>query len=317
MPDSRAADKKGARPAGGGTRALAPRAPQELVRLDPLQRYMQEVRRYALMSREEEHDVAVDFHDSSDPEAAFRLVTANLRLVVKIAMEYQHTRVPVLDLVQEGNVGLVLAVKKYDPFRGVRFGSYAQWWIRAYILKYLMDNHSMVKVGTTQAQRKLFYNLKKERARLEARGIDPTAERLADVLDVRMRDVEEMQKRLAGGAEVSLHAPLRDGERGELADLIPAAEPNAEEQTAQAELASKLEARLSEFAETLDERSQFFWEHRLMSDSPWTLQRLGDNFGVSRERARQIEARILTRLKAFLKKEIAEFGDFDLAVGRA
>ncbi len=310
--------KGGRAPApGAATRALAPRAGQDLVPLDPLQRYMQEVRQYGLLTREEEHEIAARFRETGDPEAAFRLVTANLRLVVKIAMEYQHMRAPVLDLVQEGNVGLMIAVKKYDPFRGVRFGSYAQWWIRAYVLKYLMDNFAIVKVGTTQAQRKLFYNLKKERARLEVRGIDPTAERLADALDVRTSDVEEMQRRLTGGAEVSIHTPLRDGERGELGDLLTDGGASAEEQTARAELTARLEARLSEFAETLDERGEVFWQHRLMSDQPWTLQKLGDHFGVSRERARQIEARILKKLKEFLREEIAEYGDLDLSVGRA
>ena len=317
MADRGEVGRRGAREAPGGTRALVPRGPQELVRLDPLQRYMQEVRRYALLTREEEHEVAVRFREKGEPEAAFRMVTANLRLVVKIAMEYQHMRVPVLDLIQEGNVGLMLAVKKYDPSRGVRFGSYAQWWIRAYILKYLMDNFSMVKIGTTQAQRKLFYNLKKERARLEARGIDASTERLADALDVRAEEVVEMQKRLAGGAEVSLSAPVRDGERGEVGDLLPAQAPSAEEQTSQAEIAEKLEARLAQFAATLDDRSRVFWDLRLMSEEPWTLQRLGEKFGVSRERARQVEARILSRLKAFLSAEMAELGDLDLGVGGA
>lgn len=293
--------------------AASRRSDRALVPADPLQAYMHEVRQYPLMSREEEGEVARSYQNTQEPGAAFRLVTSNLRLVVKIAMEYRHTRIPTLDLVQEGNVGLMMAVKKFDPERGVRFGSYAQWWIRAYVLKYLMDNYALVKVGTTQAQRKLFYNLKKERARLEQLGISPTTEALADALSVRESDVVEMQKRLSASAEVSIHAPLRSGEKGEVGDLIPGPLPDAEKLTARAQLNSQLNEKFANFRKTLNERSQFFWDTRLVAEEPWTLQKLGDQFGVSRERARQIEAQIVRQLKEFLRKEIHDLEDLDLA----
>jgi RNA polymerase sigma-32 factor len=309
---------EGEKTPGEGPAAPAPLPPRagnrDLVFADPLQRYMQEIRAHPLLSREEEKAIAVRYQETADPDAAFQLITANLRLVVKIAMEYHHARVPVLDLVQEGNVGLMMAVKKYDPGRGVRFGSYAQWWIRAYILKFLMDNFALVKVGTTQAQRKLFYNLKKERARLEAQGIEATTEALADALDVRETEVVEMQKRLKGGGEVSIHTPLRDGESGELADLLSDDGMTAEQETAEAELSVKLSAKFNEFRKTLNDREKVFWEKRLLAEDPWTLQQLGDNFGVSRERARQVEARIVKNLKAFLTREIHDLEDLDLAM---
>ena len=308
-------DETGGGPGRDAPKALVPRRSRDVVARDPLQRYMDEVRQYELMDREEEHEVAVRYHDSQDPQAAFRLVTANLRLVVKIALEYHHTRIPVTDLVQEGNVGLILAVKKYDPFKGVRFGSYAQWWIRAYILKYLMDNFALVKVGTTQAQRKLFFNLKKERASLEAKGIDPTADRLAADLGVKASEVREMQKRLAAGSEVSLHTPLRDDEPRDLGDVLPASAPDAEEMAGRSQLNDLLKGQFDRFRAGLDERGRTFWDKRLVAEEPMTLQDLGDAFGVSRERARQIEARILKRLKEHLKREVPDLGDLDLAVG--
>ena len=305
-------------PEGSGPdlpKALVRRGPSDVVPRDPLQRYMDEVRQYRVMTREEEHEVAAHYEVTADPDAAFKLVTSNLRLVVKIAMEYHHTRIPVIDLVQEGNVGLMLAVKKYDPFKGVRFGSYAQWWIRAYILKFLMDNFALVKVGTTQSQRKLFYNLKKERGRLEALGIDPTAERLADTLGVKESEVREMQKRLSSGAEVSIHTPLRDGDKGELGDMIPGHAPDAEDVASRAQLSEVLHGHFDAFKAGLDERGRFFWTNRLMAEEPWTLQKLGDHFGVSRERARQIEARILRKLKDHLKLKMPDLEDLNLSVG--
>ena len=157
-------------------RALAPK--------DPLQAYMQDVSRYPLLSREEEHALAVKYTETGDVEAAARLVTANLRLVVKIAYDYRRAYKNLLDLVQEGNIGLMQAVKKYDPYKGVKLSSYAAWWIRAYILRFILNNHRLVKLGTTQAQRKLFFNLKKEKAKLSAMGIEPTAEVIAKRLDV-------------------------------------------------------------------------------------------------------------------------------------
>ncbi|HMA18797.1 MAG TPA: sigma-70 family RNA polymerase sigma factor, partial [Thermoanaerobaculia bacterium] len=167
-----------------------------LVRYDPLRAYMAEVQRHPLLSTEEEHALAVRYRETGDVDAAYRLVASNLRLVVKIAHEYRRTAFQLLDLVQEGNMGLMQAVKKYDPWKGVKLSSYAAWWIRAYIIRFIMENWRMVKLGTTQAQRKLFFNLSKEREKLLARGIEPTPRLLARNLQVEVKDVEEMSARM-------------------------------------------------------------------------------------------------------------------------
>ncbi|MGB5812822.1 MAG: sigma-70 family RNA polymerase sigma factor, partial [Polyangiales bacterium] len=182
-----------------------------LSRRDPLGAYMRDVQRYKLLSKDEEHILAVQYFEDGDVEAAKRLVTSNLRLVVKIAYDYRQAYKNILDLVQEGNIGLMQAVKKYDPYKGVKLSSYAAWWIRAYILRYILNNHRLVKVGTTQAQRKLFFNLQKEKAKLSAMGIEPTAAVIAERLDVPERDVVSMDMRLAAG-DASLDAPVGTSE---------------------------------------------------------------------------------------------------------
>ena len=180
-----------------------------LVRYDPLRAYMAEVARHPLLSREEEHALAVRYWETGDVDAAYRLVASNLRLVVKIAHEYRRSAFNLLDLVQEGNMGLMQAVKKYDPFKGVKLSSYAAWWIRAYIIRFIMENWRMVKLGTTQAQRKLFFNLAKEREKLVARGIEPTPRLLAKNLQVEEKEVEEMSARMAGRGPLARRAAPR------------------------------------------------------------------------------------------------------------
>src|SRR5229473_3076540 len=197
-------------PEGGGETTLPVRVEPDLEHADALQRYMAEVSRHRLLTREEEHDLAVRFRETQDPRIAYRLVTANLRLVVKIAHEYRRAAFNLLDLIQEGNVGLMQAVQKYDPFRGVKLSSYAAWWIRAYILRYLMDNWRMVKLGTTPAQRKLFFNLRKEQERLLGQGFEAQPALLAEKLEVSEQDVREMDQRL-GNDEFSLDAPAGAG----------------------------------------------------------------------------------------------------------
>src|SRR5262247_3153311 len=182
-----------------------------LVTFDPLQRYLAEIRRFPLVSREEEHRLAVDYKEYGNVEAAYRLVTANLRLVVMIARQYQRAFRNLLDLVQEGNIGLMEAVKNFDPYRGIRFPSYAVWWIRAYIIRYVMNNWRMVKLGTTQAQRKLFFNLQKEKDKLEAEGFVAGPKLLADRLGVKEKEIVEMEQRL-GNSELSVDMPLQQGE---------------------------------------------------------------------------------------------------------
>src|SRR5712691_3162134 len=183
-----------------------------LVPFDPLQRYLTEIRRFPLLSREEEHKLAVEYKEYGNLEAAYKLVTGNLRLVVMIAREYQKAFKNLLDLIQEGNMGLMEAVKNFDPYRGVRFPSYAVWWIRAYMIRYIMNDWRMVKLGTTQAQRKLFFNLQKEKDRLEAEGFTVGPKLLAERLDVKEREIVEMEQRLSS-RDLSVDVPI--GEDGE------------------------------------------------------------------------------------------------------
>jgi len=280
---------------------------------DPVQRYLSEVRKYSVLTREEESELATHYVATDDAAAERKLVNSNLRLVVKIALEYQSSRLSLLDLIQEGNVGLIHAVRKFDPEKKIRLASYAQWWIRAYILKYLMDNYKLVKVGTTQAQRKLFYNLKREKERLLRQGLVPTPALLARALAVRERDVVEMEARLAG-RESSLDAPLQDGERGTLGDLLPSDAPSAHERIFDARSTKRMHEHLEAFAKTLEGRDVDIWSRRMVAENPETLQQIGDLFGVSRERARQLEARIKKRLGRFLNDRVKDEDELDAVV---
>jgi RNA polymerase sigma-32 factor len=275
---------------------------------------MAEVARHPVLSRDEEHALAVRYRETGDVDAAYKLVAANLRLVVKIAHEYRRTAFQLLDLVQEGNMGLMQAVKKYDPWKGVKLSSYAAWWIRAYIIRFIMDNWRMVKLGTTQAQRKLFFNLSKEREKLLASGIDPTPRLLAKNLQVEVKDVEEMTARMASD-DLSLDAPLRsDGDdsrqshldRVEATGATPADESIGDEQ-----LRRLFRQKLEVFAKTLtDEKERVIFEERLLpagGKAPLTLQEIGDRFHLTRERARQIEAKLTARLRDWLREEIPDF----------
>lgn len=277
-----------------------------LSRTDPLARYMQEVARHPILSREEEHELAVRYHQTGDLDAAYRLVASNLRLVVKIAYEYRRAAFNVLDLIQEGNVGLMNAVKKYDPFKGVKLSTYAAWWIRAYILRFIMDNWRMVKLGTTQAQRKLFFNLRKEQAKLAAEGFDPGPRLLAERLNVSEQEVVEMDQRL-GGDELSIDTPVSEDANITWGERLALPAPPADERLGQEELKQLLREELRRFAETLDGRERYIFEHRMIADDPMTLQEIGDHFGFSRERARQIEAKLVQQLRERLRERMPDF----------
>ncbi|HEY6221274.1 MAG TPA: RNA polymerase factor sigma-32, partial [Candidatus Eisenbacteria bacterium] len=280
--------------------ALAKRDAKDagLVRHDPLRAYLAEIARHPVLSREEEHELAVRYHATGDVEAAYKLVAANLRLVVKIANEYRRAAFQILDLVQEGNLGLMQAVKKYDPFKGVKLSSYAAWWIRAYIIRFLMENWRMVKLGTTQAQRKLFFNLAKEREKLLAHGIDPTPRLLAKNLDVEEHEVVEMSARMARD-DLSLDAPVHAGGDEEShqtnLDRMDGGGAAADEQIGDDQLRRIFREKLDAFSKTItDEKERYIFEHRLLppeGTEPLTLQEIGDRYKLTRERARQIEAR--------------------------
>lgn len=278
-----------------------------IARRDPLAQYMSEVQRYELLSPEDEHALAVRYVTDGDVDAAHRLVTANLRLVVKIAYDYRRAYKNILDLVQEGNIGLMQAVRKYDPYKGVKLSSYAAWWIRAYILRFILNNHRLVKVGTTQAQRKLFFNLKKEKARLSAMGIDPTPERIAERLDVSEKDVVSMDRRLSAG-EVSLDAPVGNAEGRSVSrvELLPSRGGPIDDLLAEEQLNDRLSAKIREFGTHLEGKEKAIFDERLLAEDPKTLQELGTGFGVSRERVRQIEKRLLQKLRNFLSSELGK-----------
>lgn len=279
-----------------------------LSRRDPLAAYMAEVHRHPLLTREEETALARKYRDTGDVKAAYRLVASNLRLVVKLAHEYHRNPMSLLDLVQEGNIGLMQAVKKFDPERGVKLSSYAAWWIRAYILRYIMDNWKMVKLGTTEAQRKLFFKLRQEQERLVNQGIEATPRLLAERLNVTEQDVVDMDQRL-GHDEVSLDAPVRAGDEDSPSrdSFLPSSSPAADETLGNEELRSLFKEKLSTFSESLNEKERFLFEHRLIADEPLTLADIGAKWGVSRERARQVEAALIARMREYMRGEIADF----------
>lgn len=279
----------------------------ELARGDPLQLYMAEVGRHPLLSREEEYQLAVQYRETGDLKAAYRLVASNLRLVVKLANDYHRNPLSLLDLIQEGNIGLMQAVKKYDPSRGVKLSSYAAWWIRAYILRYIMDNWKMVKIGTTEAQRKLFFKLRQEQQRLLSEGFEATPKLLAERLNVSEREVVEMDQRL-GQDEVSLDAPLGDDSKSTRADrMLSSTAMPADERLGNEELKRLFREKLTEFAKALRGKELFIYENRLIADQPLTLQEIGDHYGFSRERVRQIEAALIDRIRQQLREQIPDF----------
>jgi len=279
-----------------------------LARYDALQTYMREVQRHSLLSPEEEHRLAVEYGKNQDNvDIAKRLVTANLRLVVKIAYEYRRAYKNMMDLIQEGNIGLMQAVKRYDPYRGVKLSSYAAWWIRAYMLRFILNNWRMVKIGTTQAQRKLFFNLSKEKAKLTAMGIEPTHEEIAKRLNVEESEVVEMDRRLSRG-DASLDTPVNegDGKSTTRLELLPGEGAAPDQMAESSELSELLRDRLEEFRKTLAGKDVAIFEKRLIADEPLTLQELGDEFGISRERVRQLEARLAGRLRDYLKQTLGD-----------
>ena len=275
-----------------------------------LHRYLQEISQYELLSREETEDLAIRFKETGDPNAAYRLVSSNLRLVVKVAMDFQkYWMQNFMDLVQEGNVGLVQATKKFDPYRGVKFSYYAAYWIRAYILKFIMDNWRLVKIGTTQAQRKLFFSLNKEKKLLESQGFKPDVKLLAERLNVKESEVVEMSQRMDNW-DVSLEAPVRNDSEDEQKSFLPSDGPGIEEMVASQQMRERLGEVLAAIDDKLNEKERMILQARLLTDEPKTLQTIADEFGISRERVRQIEANLLKKLRRQLEKDLPDIQDF-------
>ncbi len=275
-------------------------------KIDLLQKYLQEISKYPVLSKEEEEKIAKEYYKTKDPKLAYKLVVSNLRLVVKIALEFQkfwsHN---FLDLIQEGNLGLIQAVKKFDPYKGVKFSYYASFWIKAYILKYIMDNWKLVKMGTTQAQRKLFFRLKKEKEKLEALGYKPTAKELAKRLKVKEKEVEEMEQRMFS-SDVSIESPISPDSEDPLANFLRDKRPGPEETYAKEEVINNFKRILREFASNLKGKDYIIFHERILAEEPKTLQELSEKLGISKERVRQIEEKIIRNLRKFFEEKFPD-----------
>jgi RNA polymerase sigma-32 factor len=279
-----------------------------LVPFDPLQRYLAEIRRFRVLTREEEHVLAVQYKEYGNVKAAYQLVTANLKLVVMIAREYQRSFKNLLDLIQEGNMGLMEAVKNFDPYRGVRVPSYAVWWIRAYMIRYIMNDWRMVKIGTTQAQRKLFFNLQREKEKIEAEGLTVGPKLLAQRLNVKEDEVVEMEQRLAS-RDLSVDVPIGADDDATLLHFLPDNKQSPEEEFAETQYRELLRQKMEQFATGLKDKELVIYRERLLNEEPVTLREIGEKYGISRERVRQIEERVKKKLKTYLKKELKDVTD--------
>jgi RNA polymerase sigma-32 factor len=291
-------------------RKRLPASETALVKFDPLQRYLAEISQYRLLTREEEHALGVRVREEGDKEAAYALVTANLRLVVKIALEFQRVWMQnLLDLIQEGNIGLMQAVRKFDPYKNVKFSYYASFWIKAYILKFIMDNWRLVKIGTTQGQRKLFFKLKKEKQKLIEQGFDPKPKLLSERLGVSEREIVDMDQRLDGW-DVSLDAPLKEDSETERIEFLSTESVSAEDQVAKKEIEVMLHDKIEAFRQNMTPREKEIFDLRIFSDNPVTLQEIGDRYAISRERVRQVEKNIIKKLREFFKQEMVDFSAY-------
>lgn len=264
---------------------------------DPVARYLAEIRKYPLLTKEEEQALALKYHETGDREAAQKLVTSNLRFVVKIAMEYSKFGAKMIDLIQEGNMGLMQAVKEFNPHKGVRLITYAVWWIRGHIQEFLMRHYSMVRIGTTHNQRKLFYELQRSRAQLERMGMESGLLQISGRLGIDENEVKEMSERVFH-RDVSLDKPASPDDKATMHDITAGIDVvDAEEEVIRHEELQMLNKNIDEIRPHLNERELYVLEKRLLADEPITLQEIGDKYGVTREAARQLETRLIDKIK--------------------
>ena len=294
----------------GKKKSLVPAVRQEgrLVPLDPFAAYLQEVKKYPLLSEDDEKELAIRLQETGDVDAAYQLTTANLMLVVKIAMTFKREWQSLMDLVQEGNVGLMKAVKNFDPFRGVRLSAYATWWIKSYILKYILDNWRLVRVGTTNSRRKLLFNLKKEKERLEREGFDPSTKLLAEHFGVDEGEIIDVEASI-GAVDVSMDTPTRADSSMTPAQSLSdgkSLEKGAEIDQFREILQRKIEA----FKSDLKPGEIEILENRVLSESPQSLQEIGDERGVTREAVRQAEQRLLKKFRIYIEEQMPEAADY-------
>jgi len=289
-------------------KALVPAGDEGAAALDSLQKYLSEVRRYPLLTPDEEHALAVKYKETGDRAAAERLVTANLRFVVKVAAEYSKFGARMIDLIQEGNVGLMHAVREFNPYKGVKLITYAVWWIRGYIQEYLMKNYSQVRIGTTQAQKKLFYHLNKEKAKLDALGVAPDVKLLSSRLGVTEEEVVEMEKRMSG-RDMSIDAPQGDEDNSKrwIENQSDAGAVGADDTLALSEEKEIFHREIQNVIKLLNEKEKFLLQERILGDPPMTLQEVGDHFKITRERARQLEERVVSKIKDHFKSVFPDY----------
>ncbi|MGF1609433.1 MAG: RNA polymerase sigma factor RpoH [Kiloniellales bacterium] len=274
-----------------------------------LARYLQDIRKFPMLEPDEEYMLAKSWREHGDTEAAHKLVTSHLRLVAKIAMGYRGYGLPVSELISEGNVGMMQAVKRFDPERGFRLATYAMWWIRAAIQEYILHSWSLVKMGTTAAQKKLFFNLRKLKGQMQAieeGDLSPEqVAKIATALDVPEDDVVQMNRRLAA-PDHSLNAPLRIDGDGEWQDWLVDDTDDQETMLAENEELTKRRALLTNAMQTLNERERHILEERRLRDDPTTLEDLSQHYGISRERVRQIEVRAFEKLQKAIRNAAIE-----------
>ncbi|MBV2168800.1 MAG: RNA polymerase factor sigma-32 [Bdellovibrio sp.] len=289
------------------SKALAVSEPTKAITsADPLVMYLNEIRRYKVLTKEEETNLAKKYFESKDPEAAQALVKANLRFVVKVAAEYSKFGAKMIDLIQEGNVGLMHAVREFNPYKGARLITYAVWWIRGYIQEFLMRQYSMVRIGTTQNQRRLFYQLQKEKEALDAMGIEPNAALISSRLGIPEDEVRDMAMRMSG-RDVSLDRPVDEDSGTSLGDL----QKNVNDQPLDEVLAREeqleiLKKKIEEIRPELSDREKIILDERILNDDPLTLQEIGEKYGITREAVRQMEARLMKKIKSKMEEDLSE-----------
>jgi RNA polymerase sigma-32 factor len=280
------------------SRAIAIAPGKSLASTDPLAMYLSEIRRYKILTKEEETALAKKYFETKDAAAAEALVKANLRFVVKVAAEYSKFGAKMIDLIQEGNVGLMHAVREYNPYKGARLITYAVWWIRGYIQEFLMRQYSMVRIGTTQNQRKLFYQLQREKETLDAMGIEPSAALIGSRLGIPEDEVRDMTQRMSG-RDISLDRPLDEDSGTSLGDLQKSnSDEPLDEMLAREEQLDILKQKIEELRKELSDREKIILDERVLNDDPLTLQEIGEKYGITREAVRQMESRLMKKIKA-------------------
>ena len=275
------------------SKAISPKLP---ALGDGLTHYLETIQHYPLLSKEEEFKIAQRYRETKDPKDAEILVTSNLRFVVKVAAEYSQFKSKLIDLIQEGNMGLMHAVKEFNPYKGARLITYAVWWIKGYIQDYLMKQYSLVKIGTTHSQRKLFYNLKKEKSKLDRMGMEPTVKLLSSKLGVSEKDVRMMEQRMTT-KDLSLDQSVTDNNSLHFLDLQQSSSGDITEELIKKESFEQLHQAIDNLRPLLSEKEIYLLEKRLLNDEPMKLQEIGNKWKVSREAVRQMEARLLKKIK--------------------